>query len=274
MRWAGTPSSARLPSSSRVRCPIPVFPAIQARKSSHCWEQIGQDTGICRLPPASCPLPLRLWSGSRALGRGSCTKDQVGWGGGSQRGAQKLRVGATLHPHHLNLPLYRTPGFLRHVAMSASDPLPSLAELLLPPCHCSLPPSVPPVTCSHPSSQGNPVKLKVRLQPSSAPVSLRVRARVIIPAFEDWLCLMSHHHTPLLPPVGFLLAFVPTSGPLHFLFSSHPSSLPSSSLYSGLLALPPKSSAPSSLGAFAHMFPLPETSSFPQGQSDSYSTFR
>lgn len=167
-----------------MRCPIPALPAIQARKSSHEWEQVGQDTGIApALPPASCPLPLGSEVGAEPQGRGPAQ------GSGRLRWPEPLRAlraepqtreAERLGPQSAPSrppPLHHTPAFARHDAtMSQYHPLPSLAPTTATTsslltcqalCH-SLPPSVPPVTRSHPSSQSSPVKRKVRSWPSSA----------------------------------------------------------------------------------------------------------
>lgn len=141
-----------------MRCPIPAFPAIQARKSFHCWEQIGQDTGVApAFPPASCPLPLGLRVGAEPWGGDGSARDQVRWGGQGKWGCSgqrpgKARVWAALSPHRLPL-TYNTPGSPRHkVTMSADTDchlFPGLATTLL-------------LACRYLSSPSSPVKMEVR----------------------------------------------------------------------------------------------------------------
>lgn len=142
-RWSRDPCPARPHHSSRVRCPIPAFPAIQARKSFHCWEQIGQDTGIApAFPPASCPLPLGLRVGAEPWGGDGGTRDRVRWGGQGQCGCSgqrpgKPRVCEALSPHCLPL-TYNTAGSPRHkVIMSADTDCHLLPRLWPPPCYCT-----------------------------------------------------------------------------------------------------------------------------------------
>lgn len=187
-----------------MRCPVQAFPAIQARKSSHCWEQTGQDTGIApAFLPASCPLPLRHWAGGESWGGGARSRD-IRWPepvGCSGRGP-----GPGTH-HGPFLPLCNIPGFLRpKVAISAYHRGHHLPRLQPPPRHC-LPTCIcAPVTCSHPSSQSSPVKMN-QITPflSSNPlewplVSLRVRAEVLIIASAHWLLTTSpatlQQHSP------------------------------------------------------------------------------
>lgn len=139
---------------------------------------------------------------SRAWVGGGCTTDQVGWGCSGQR-RRKLRAGAALSPPHL--PLYNTPGFPRHkVTVSAYIHCHHMPRLWPPLCHW--PPSVPPVTCSYLSSQSCPIKVKVRarlspLQPNRvAPVSLRVRAKVLLITFHSLTTSSTQSLPTLLQP--------------------------------------------------------------------------
>lgn len=157
-----------------MRCPVPAFPAIQARKSSHCWEQTGQDTGIApAFLPASCPLPLRSWAGAESWGGGARPRD-IRWPEPVGCSGQGPGPGTR---HGPSLPLCNTPGFLRpKVTMSAYHPWPSSAQTMattspLPPClhlcPCDLfSPQQPEQSCENESDHTFPRLQPTRVAPS------------------------------------------------------------------------------------------------------------
>lgn len=144
VEWGPLPCTFTPASFSRVRCPIPEFPAIQSRKSAHCWEQIGQDTGIpqCFLPlPVS--FPLGPGEGTEPWGGGSLHQGTSGLGWsepmGELRAEAKAQEAASLGPYLVPISSpspYSTPGSPRHNGtMSAPDPVLSLAWTIATPPH-------------------------------------------------------------------------------------------------------------------------------------------
>lgn len=147
----------------------------------------------------SCPWPHfpQHGAGGRVWGRGARVQGyaQVARTSGVLRSSSG--PGTNIWP--LPAPLCNIPGFLRpKVAKHSLSPWAHhLPRLQPPPRHCL--PYLHLCACdgSHPSSQSSPVKMN-QITPSSAPthwsgppVSLRVRAEVLIIASAHWLLTTS-----------------------------------------------------------------------------------